>query len=379
MSVMAGAARAPATEHKIKGLRIDWLLVLSAAILMLVGLMSLYSEGWHKEHGGNFGKQVFNVVVGIVPFAFFLLVHPKMFKKYSHAIYIVNVFMLAIVLTRLGFHEMGAQRWITLGPIRFEPSELAKLFTVFTLASFFADRQDSIRKFSTFGLSFLHVAVPAALIFKQPHLGAALVMLAIWLAMSITAEVPMQFIVGFVAIALVLFGFIWATPGVLNDYQRKRVEGLLQKNDKDSGYQTLRSEIAFGAGGVSGEGFLRGEQKQARFIPEQHNDFIFTVVGEEGGLIGCSLVLLAYGFFFFRVWLVMLDATDPYYKMLIAGLIGMLAFHMTVNLGMILQLLPVVGLWLPFLSYGGTAMWLCMSCVALLLNIRRHERPVLFS
>jgi len=378
MSAMAGAGRAPAADSKIKGLRIDWLLVLSASILMLVGLMSLYSEGWHKEHGGNFGKQVFNIVVGIVPFTFFLLVHPKMFKKYSRAIYIGNLVILALVL-KLGFHEMGAQRWITLGPIRFEPSELAKLFIVFTLASFFADRQDSIRKFSTFALSFAHVAVPSALIFEQPHLGAALVMLAIWLAISITAEVPIQFVLGFIAGGLLLFGLVWATPGVLNDYQRKRVEGLLHKNEKDSGYQTLRSEIAFGSGGVLGEGYLRGEQKQARFIPEQHNDFIFTVVGEEGGLVGCTLVLLAYGFFFFRAWLVMLDATDPYYKMLIAGVIGLLAFHMTVNLGMILQLLPVVGLWLPFLSYGGTAMWLCMSCVALLLNIRRHERPVLFS
>ena len=123
---------------------------------------------------------------------------------------------------------------------------------------------------------------------------------------------------------------------------------------------------------------MRGEQKQARFIPEQRNDFIFTVVGEEGGLVGCSLVLMVYGLFFYRAWLVMLDATEPYYKMLVAGIIGMLGFHMAVNMGMILQLVPVVGLWLPFLSHGGTAIWLCMSCVGLLLNIRRQERPVLF-
>ncbi len=376
---MVGGGRAAASEQRIKGLRIDWFLLLSSIILLIVGLMSLYSEGYHKEGGGNFAKQLFYVVIGVLPFTFFLLVHPKLLERFATAVYLVNLLILGIVLTRFGFHEMGAQRWITLGPIRFEPSELAKLFTVFTLSSFFAARQDSIKKLSTFALSFLHIAVPAALIFKQPHLGAAMVMVAIWLSVCLAADVPMKFVFGFIGVSAVLIGLVWATPGVLTSYQKGRVEGLLHGNEKDSGYQTLRSEIAFGSGGVLGEGFLRGEQKQARFIPEQHNDFIFTVVGEEGGLVGCTLVLIAYGFFFFRAWLVMLDATDPYYRMLVAGIIGILAFHMTVNLGMILQLLPVVGLWLPFLSYGGTAIWLCMSCVGLLLNIRRRERPVLFS
>lgn len=379
MSAGVGTSLVASRDQRLRNWRIDWYLVLSASILLVVGLMSLYSEGYHKEGGGNFTKQVFNVVIGAVPFSFFLLVHPKFLKRYARGIYIVNLLMLALVLSGLGHHEMGAQRWISFGPIRFEPSELAKLFAVFTLSSFFADREDSIRKFSTFALSFLHIAIPAALIFKQPHLGAALVMVAIWLSVSIAAGVPAKYVVGFIAGASILSGLIWETPGVLTEYQKGRILGLFHGGDKDSGYQTLRSEIAFGSGGVLGEGYLRGEQKQARFIPEQHNDFIFTVVGEEGGLVGCTLVLLAYGFFFYRAWLVMFDSTDEYYRMLVAGVIGMLAFHMTVNLMMILQLLPVVGLWLPFLSAGGTAIWLCMSCVALLLNIRRRERPVLFT
>jgi len=131
-------------------------------------------------------------------------------------------------------------------------------------------------------------------------------------------------------------------------------------------------------GGVSGAGFGKGDQKHAHFIPEQQNDFIFTVIGEEGGLIGCSFVLIAFGVFLYRIWLIMVQAEDPFHRLVAAGVFGTLAFHTIVNLGMNLQLLPVVGLWLPFMSYGGTAMWLCMASVAVLLNMRTRERPVLY-
>ncbi len=153
---------------------------------------------------------------------------------------------------------------------------------------------------------------------------------------------------------------------------------MFSNDSKKGNYQTDRAEIAFGVGGVSGTGYLKGEQKMGHFIPEQNDDFIFTVIGEEGGLIGCTLVLAAYGFFFYRLWLVMFFASDPYYKMIVGGLFASLGFHMFVNIAMVLHIVPVVGLWLPFLSYGGSAMWMCMSAVALALNIRARERPILF-
>ncbi|MBL6010787.1 FtsW/RodA/SpoVE family cell cycle protein, partial [Bacillus halotolerans] len=112
--------------------------------------------------------------------------------------------------------------------------------------------------------------------------------------------------------------------------------------------------------------------------PEQRNDFIFTVPGEEAGFVGGVLILALYGFFFYRVWLVMVHAEEPYFRMIVGGIYTVLGFHMCVNIAMVLQLIPVVGLWLPFMSSGGTAMWLCLSCVGLLVGIRRHERPVLF-
>jgi rod shape determining protein RodA len=225
--------------------------------------------------------------------------------------------------------------------------------------------------------------VPLALILMRPHLGAAMVILVSWFAISLVAGVPVKFLGGVAAAFLALVVLVVAVPSVsgavLRDYQLGRVKGLFIQDDKGKGWQTDRAAIAFASGGVMGTGYLQGKQKAGHFIPEQHNDFIFTVIGEEGGLIGATLVLAAFGFFFFRVWMVMFLASDVYYRMLAAGVFAALFFHMFVNVAMVLKLLPVVGLWLPFLSSGGTALWLCMACVGLLLSIRRREAPVLFS
>jgi rod shape determining protein RodA len=230
--------------------------------------------------------------------------------------------------------------------------------------------------------SFLHILPPLLLILLQPHLGAAMVIVASWFAISIVAGVPARYLAA-AGIALGLLGVtVLAVPAVsshlLHGYQQERITGMEGKDSKGRNWQTERAEIAFGVGGVTGAGYLNGGQKRAHFIPEQHNDFVFTIVGEEGGLVGCTLVLAAFGFFFYRIWLVMLHADDPYSRMVTAGVFAALFFHTFVNIAMVLQLVPVVGLWLPFLSYGGTALWFCMACVGLVLSVRRRERPILF-
>jgi rod shape determining protein RodA len=372
------ALRVPSLERRWELFRrLDLWLILSAVLLLGIGLMCLYSV----DRGGNgsnfFRNQLFRVGIGILPFSIFFFLDPKWWRRYASAIYMTNLALLALVLVK-GRTSGGAQRWIQLGPIDFQPSEIAKLLVVLTLASFFLTRLDKIKSFTTFGLSFLHVLPVVLLVFKQPHLGATLVILVAWLTVSLGAGVRLRYLVGSVLAVAVALTFALQVPGVLKSYQRERVKALLDPNTKGNAYQPLRAQIAFGVGGVTGVGYLKGEQKMGHYIPEQQNDFIFTVMGEEGGLIGCLLVLGTYGFFYFRVWLVMLQADDSYFRMVTAGIFGILAFHTIVNLGMNLQLLPVVGLWLPFMSYGGSAMWLCMACVALLLNMRSRQRPVLF-
>ena len=361
----------------------DWFLLLATLILLTFGLLCQFSKA-HDSGSSEFKKQLLNVAVGLVPFAIFSLVKPKLWMRAANVLYFVNLGLLATVL-QIGVSKNGAERWISLGFTEFQPSEAAKILIVLTLATFFAKRHDQINRFSTFALSFLHIVIPVALIVKQPHMGASLAIVATWLCVCLAAQVPWRFVfgAGLAVVGLLIVAFTVPSIGkyVVKDYHLGRLKALIGGGDKDTqgkNFQTYRAAIAFGSGGLLGTGFLKGEQKKLGMIPEQSTDFVFTIIGEEGGLVGCTLVLLAFGFFFYRIWLVFLNATEPFYRMVAAGLLGMLAFHTIVNLGMVLQLLPVIGLWLPFMSYGGTAMWLCLASVGLLLNVRSREKPVLF-
>jgi rod shape determining protein RodA len=375
--------------------KMDWPLLMSSVVLLLFGLMSLYSIGL-GQNGTYFKKQLLYVLIGLGPFALFTAVHPGAWRKGANWLYVTNLLLLMAVLV-IGRHTNGAGRWISLpGGIEFQPSEPAKLLTIITLSSFYANRHDRIMEPSTFFLGLLHVIIPVLLIKAQPHLGAVVVIMVMWFAVSLVAGIPAKTIGAFCAVAAVAFGIGLRIPAfrahLLESYQEKRVQGLKAAHGDRKGkptdevkleirgtnYQTDRAEIAFGVGSLAGTGFGRGEQKAAKFIPEQHDDFILTVIGEEGGLIGCTLLLLAYGYFFYRIFLILLHATEPYHRMLAAGVFAVLGAHMFANMGMVLQLLPVVGLWLPFLSYGGTAIWLCMACVGLMLSVRRRQRPLLF-
>lgn len=348
----------------------------AAVALLLLGLLSLYSEGIGRSNG-VFLKQSVRLVIGVAPFLALLWVNPDWLRRNAVWLYVVNVAMLVLVLVR-GRSGGGAQRWLQWGPLEFQPSEMSKLLLVITLAALFAHRYELRDRLSTFLLSLLHVLPIAALVFLQPHLGATLVLVAAWIGICVCAEVPWRSLAGCAIVVVALGAAVWYTPGVLREYQRNRIHAMFVSDDQGLGYQQLRATIALGSGGVTGAGFFRGEQKAGRFIPAQHTDFVFTIIGEEGGLIGACLVLAAFAVFFGRGWQLLASEPDPFRHLVIAGLLSVLAFHTIVNLGMNLRLLPVVGLWLPFMSYGGTALWLAMACVGLMLNFARRQGRLLF-
>lgn len=378
------ASSAPATAvHKRSLPKWDWPLFLLMAILIVIGLMCIYSEGHGRGNLLNFQRQVINTGIGLIPMAIMLLVNPNWWRKLANWIYGLTLLLLSATLF-LGKDTKGAQRWIEIGPMQFQPSEFAKLFIVLTLATYYANRVETIRSLRTFLFSLLHLLPLAALTFIQPHLGATLVLIVTWFAISLVAGVPTKYFASSVALMAVLGGLLFAVPAVskhvLQDYQRERIEGLLTKNKEKQGanWQTHRAAIAFGVGGVTGVGFLNGEQKKKGYIPEQRNDFVFTVIGEEGGLVAGALVVGLFAAFYWRIYGVMVAASDPYLRMITAGVFAMLGFHTFVNMAMVLQVIPVVGLWLPFMSSGGTAIWLCMAAVGLVMNVRAREKPLLF-
>lgn len=370
-------------QRKIQGGFDPWLVV-AAIGLIVFGLIAIYSEGTVRPNSTTFQRQSLNIALGLVPFSVFAFVHPKTWLRLANGIYVLNVVLLFAVLLK-GQTAKGAERWIDIGPMQFQPSELSKILLVLTLASFFAVRREEINKLSTFLLSFLHVGVPAGLILAQPHLGATLVVLFTWLAICIVAGVPIRFIATFCAIFAVIIGLVVGVPQVRNTvlkpYQAERVAEMFGnvRDKKGKSYQTEQSKIAFGVGGITGVGFRNGERKAGRFIPEQDTDFVFTIIGEEFGLVGCTLVLGLFGLLFMRCWLGIIGEYENYYQTMSAGVLTVFAAHTFANLGMVLEMVPVVGLWLPFMSRGGTAIWLCMSLVGLMLNIRSREKSVLFN
>ncbi len=341
-------------------------LLASAAMLLFFGLAALYSIDYDRETGW-FTKQLVLAALGIVPFLLFYKVPPEFWQRAATPLYIFSLVMLMAVLVK-GESAGGAQRWLVIGPIQFQPSEFSKIALALTLGAFYANRQDYIRRPSTFVLSFLHLLPPLLLVFKQPHLGGTLTLIAVWFAVTVVAGVPWRFIGVALVLGFLLGGVAWKVPGILTAEQRGRVLAFVNPDPKGESYQQTRALVALGSGGAFGAGYLHGDLKAAGTVPEQQTDFIFSVVGEEGGLFGVTLLMGAFGFFFYRCWQASFRAPTAYQRFAGAGILAALGFHFFANIGMNLMILPVVGLWLPFVSYGGTALWMCMGAVGFFMS-----------
>ena len=355
------AVQAYSPSESEAGHGFDVPLLASAAILLFFGLAALYSIDYGT--GSNyFKKQLLLGVLGVVPFLLFYKVPAEVWHRAATPIYAINVVLLAAVNV-FGTTSGGAQRWLSIGSFQFQPSEFSKIALAFTLAAFYVNRIEDIRRPKTFLLSFLHVGPPIFLVFKQPHLGGTLTLIGVWLAVTIVAGVPWRFI-GYAFLVIVFFGGVaWNVPGILTAEQKSRVIGFVNPDPKKEGYQQTRALVALGSGGAFGEGYLKGKLKANGSVPEQQTDMILSVVGEEGGLFGVTLLMAAFGFFFYRCWVAAFRTSDAFQRFAGAGILAALSFHFFANMGMNLMVLPVVGLWLPFVSYGGTALWMCMSAV----------------
>lgn len=349
----------------------DWGLLLSALLLYFVGLASVGSISYAEDHGATFFRQILNGALGLVVFLVFSVIKLDFWRRAATALYITNIVMLTATLI-IGTGPNGVKRWLPLGPLSFQPSELTKILVAISLAAFFANRQDNLKSPVTFAGALLHLAPIVLLVFKEPHNGAALALICVGLAAAIYAGVPWKFFpVAFAGLALLIVG-AWLTPGVIPEYAKGRVQAMVtaketgKKDIQGDDYQQYVAELAIGNGGVLGQGYLKGDQKSAGNVPVQSTDFIFTVIAEEGGFFGSIIALACFGFFFFRVWLVTFKAESVFAKVLAGSIFTGLGVYTVVNLCMVLQLGPVVGLGLPFVSYGGTSLWMTLAALALL-------------
>ena len=344
-------------------------LIICILILNILSLTSLYSslhQGGEFKGQTIFYRQVIWIVVSWLILIIFSLINYRLFYDLSLVFYVINLLLLIAVYI-FGKKAMGAQRWLSFMGLNFQPSELAKISTILILARFFSQENKNDLK-QTFFLPFALTIVTAFLILKQPDLGTSMIIILLFLAMGLLSPLKKRYF-----IALIIAGMLAAPLGwnFLKDYQKKRLTVFINPNvdPLGAGYTIIQSKIAIGSGKVIGKGFLSGTQNQFNFLPERHTDFIFTVIAEEWGLAGSIFLLLIYWIIIKKILAIAQSAKDSFGKMLALGASSLFFMHVFINIGMTLGILPVVGLPLVFLSYGGTNLLINFILLGILINI----------
>jgi rod shape determining protein RodA len=350
----------------------------TALALALYGVVCIHSADFNDHDAASeWSKQLVYIGIGVVLMALFAWIDYHRWQRWAFGLYTANFFLLGWVLVE-GRSALGAQRWVNIGPVQFQPSEPAKLILAISIAAL-VSRTPNVR-WREVGLAVLAVAVPALLILKQPDLGTALVIFAILSAELFFGVSKMLYFAAYSAVTVVLGAFVVGTKYVLKPFQRDRLLVFLHPDadPQGAGWNLNQSKIAVGSGGLFGKGLFHGTQTQLHFVPESSRDFVFTVIGEELGYVGALGLIALYAILLFGAVRALLAAGDRFGVLLSAGLIAMLVFHITINIGMTVGIMPVTGIPLPFISYGGTAILTDFAAVGILLNIHVQRDKLVF-
>ena len=350
------------------------LLLSLTGILVFIGLVLIFSASRvvGRSLADLFGKQLLWTALGFGTLAFFYKSDFHFWSRSSIFFYLVSLALLASVLV-FGQGRAEVQRWFKVGFFYFQPSEFAKLIYIFTLGNYFERNKDSVKRFTTFLWAFLFIFLPLfILILLQPNLGTAFVFLPIFFAVAYIAGTPKKHLLTLSGLGLLALPVFWL---FLRDYQKRRILVFLNPgiDPLGAGYNILQSRIAIGSGGFFGKGFLRGTQTHLAFLPEHHTDFIFSVLAEEWGFLGGIALLLVYFLFLTEVFKIASFTRDRAGTFIAVGFGTMFATHIFVNVAMAMGFLPVVGIPLPFLSYGGSSLIASLTAVGILLSIKRQE------
>ncbi len=342
-----------------------------ALALSLLGLGVLYSASY--ENAARVANQLGNLAVALAAMWAVAQVPPQTLARLALPAYCAGIALLVAVA--LGGEVVnGARRWLNLGVLRFQPSEMMKIALPMMLAWYFHRREGAVR-LRDFGVAAALLALPVALIARQPDLGTALLVTAAGFFVIFLAGVGWRLLAGVTVVGLAGMVPLW---GVLHDYQRRRILTLLDPSQDPlgAGYHTIQSTIAVGSGGIAGKGWLNGSQTHLEFIPERHTDFIFAVYSEEFGLVGNVLLLALYALLVARGLAIAAQAATLFGRLL-AGSVTLIFFtYAFVNMGMVAGILPIVGVPLPFISYGGTALTTLFIGIGVLMSIQRHRKLV---
>jgi rod shape determining protein RodA len=373
---------------RTKAPRPDWLLILAVAGLLTIGTLLVWSATFARDDltGGDpssyLKKQLVNIAIGIVLGVMITATDHRWVRILAPLVYVGSVAGLALVLA-MGSTINGSRSWLVLGGLSIQPAEFAKLAVVIGMALLVAERtegslrQRQVRHVDV--LAMLTIAgLPAALILLQPDLGTMLVLSATVFGVIAVSGAPRRWLVG-LALGAVAAAVVAVHLGVLEDYQVDRFLAFTNPDldPRGAGYNTTQARIAIGNGGVFGQGLFDGSQTQSGFVPEQHTDFIFTVAGEELGLVGSAVLIALLGVVLWRALTIAAHADDLFGRLAAAGIACWFGFQAFQNIGMCLGIMPVTGVPLPLVSYGGSSMFATLMAVGLLQNIHlRADRSL---
>jgi rod shape determining protein RodA len=363
----------------------DRLLNFSVIALSILGTFLVWAatRSWFANQGLDpqyyLKRHVINLAIGVALAYGTTLIDYRLLRAYTPIVWGLAVLgLIAVLIPHVGSTINGARAWIALpGGFNIQPAELAKIGIIVGISMILAEKRDTDANPTDLDVTkaLAIAAVPILLILAQPDLGTVVIISAAIVAIIGTSGAPTRWVVGLLLIAVV-GGFVAVKAGVVSDYQVKRLQSFVDPaaDPQMSGYQLRQSRITIGSGGIIGKGLFKGPQTNGRFVPEQQTDFIFTVAGEELGFLGCGFILLCFGLFFARAFTIAKRTNDLFGRLVCVGIIAWFAFQTFENIGMTMGLVPMTGVPLPFISYGGSSMFANMIALGLLQNVHLRSR-----
>ncbi len=355
-----------------KLLKINWIIIFCLIFLGLVGVASLYSAAgsdWHPWARNHSIRLIFGFclmfVIAFIPFQFFM--------KYSVLSFILGIF--ALILVKI-IGSGSVQRWISFGSINFQPSEIMKLALILILAKYFDHiSKIQLNKLIPYIIPILIIMIPGFLVISQPDLGTGLTIILLGLSILFFVGISMKFVIFSILISISSVPFIWQQ---LYEYQKNRILVFLnpEMDSLGSGYQIIQSKIAIGSGGLFGKGYLLGTQSRLNYLPEKHTDFIFTLISEELGFLGSICIILVFCLLIVSIMKISFKVESLFSKVVAFGIGFLIFLYLSLNIGMVCGLLPVVGAPLPLVSYGGTSLLTVLIGVGMVLSINIHDKKM---
>ncbi len=362
-------------------LKLDWIMIATITLLIITGLILIYSTSFKEDqlaNLSNFINQVIFAAIGLGLMFALSMFNYRNLKNITAYLYIFSIIALIIVLI-LGKTVSGSTRWIDLGFFNFQPSEITKLILVIVLAKYFSSNLREIKFFKHLLITGIYTAIPVALVLLEPDLGTALSFIIIWAVMLLVVGAR------FLYLALVGMGagatFPLAWFFILRDYQKERLLTFLnpQGDPLGSGYNVAQSIITIGSGGILGRGLGYGPQSHLNFLPVQHTDFVFAVLAEELGFVGGIFLIVLLAVLFWRLFKAAKVSLDNFGKLISVGIITIIVFQVIINIGMNLGIMPVTGIPLPLVSYGGSSLLFFMLSFGIILSIGINKEKIEFN